>query len=125
MGARPVAGRPILFDAVGTSKVFQRLTRVALPTPIALPRGATAMDRDHAVRCAETRDCVVVNDGLFVQITDAMFTPASGELRVHCNLAWSSFVYDRHQIDGFDMDIVFKRDGAAWKIVRRENVVTG
>ena len=126
IGARPVTGRPLVIDEAEAATVFQRLTHAASSTPLASARAVIKMNSDRAIRCnARGDDCEVVNDGLFVRITEAAFMPVTGELRVQCSLAWSNVRYDgRHRIDSFNMDIVLKRDGHGWKIVRRENAVT-
>lgn len=127
IGGRSLAGRPLLIDQTEMEKVFQRVMHSSATAPLTFTREVRVTDRDHAVRCGASRgECEVLNDGLFVRITDAAFSPATDEMRVHCVLAWSRSVTDRrHYVDGYDVDIVLKRDGHVWKVVSREHFITG
>jgi hypothetical protein len=82
---------------------------------------STAAGREAAIQCARPPrgNCQVADDGIYLTISDAAFVPSTGELRVHASAVWTHTMQDRHDLNGFDVDLFFARVGGSWRIVRR------
>jgi hypothetical protein len=125
VGARPTSSRALILDQAQIVRAFQKVTAYPAIAALSLDRPFTAREHDAAVQCAaQHRDCQVVDDGLFVTITDVALVPASGELRVHCSALWSNLILGEHYLTGYQIDLFLAHDRGAWKVVRRGGALT-
>ena len=127
LDARPTKGRLLLIDPDQVSAVMGKLID-GVPNPgLTIARAFRAASHDAAVQCAGPRghDCQVVNDGIYLTISDAAFVPGTGELRVHAGVVWADAFSGRHYLYGFDIDLFYARTESGWRLVRKGTARVG
>jgi hypothetical protein len=126
LGARPTKDRVLLIDQGQVSSVMQKLMTEPLGA-FNIPRSFRVTGRDSAVQCARAprNECKVVNDGIYVTITDADFVPARGEVRVHAAVLWTHSGASGNELNGYDVDLFLFRTASGWRIARRGSFRVG
>ena len=127
LDARPTKGRLLLIDADQASAVMGKLVDGPQKPGLSISREFRAAKHDVAIQCGipPIPGCQVINDGLFLTISNAAFVPGTGELRVHAGVLWTDTLSGRHYMYGFDIDLFYARTSAGWRLVRLGTATVG
>ena len=130
IGMRPARERPLIVDEEASFGVFDKVVvpgdvsprRLALRTPFSVAK------RADAIRCqpwSGGSGCSVVQDGLFMSLTDFAVDSVRNELKVHAFVAWTSTIKGKPHLDWFDMELFLARQNGQWRVVRKGTAAVG
>jgi hypothetical protein len=129
LGARPVKGRQLYFDASAFLTALQKVANGQLPEGLGLARpfvNARAADVTHCHGGQRSpASCQVENDGITLTVQDAAFDPSTGQLRIRVAVEWNYNGYGLSQTNGYVVDLFLAKNGSGWKVVRHSSYAAG